>query len=1128
MKKLILLFIAIFIVEGSYALDSIGSYHTSFLVEYSNKSTQILQLKHIYSYAYTSTDNYTHDFTTYNAGFTEETNDDALIPDSISTKCSIRFFTYAEALHETYANSKAITTNIEFKPGKIHLGRSEVQGKCNNVYSPLYGQNIKYFDANYYIQIQPDRIKCKKTNTNGDTIYIHYDEPIRIEATKGFPKETYKWRYSYKNAQGETKRGIFTPYKVEDNGATIYVKGSDFLSESTFYELVYLDKTITITPDGADGYYKPISFDKINLTPQPYAPKITNVTFKNPKCPNNPATNVTVHLSRPIAQGESIILQFIDTSDTQQRIEIDASICGSDKIKVDSIEAKRWEIKHLKTTYKNIKGEDVSSHSEGEGMHAYIEITSPDPLSLKTKNSIKTLCSGDSNGKISCHITGGTGSKTYSLYRDDELIKTQTKDSSDVCVFTELAKGTYTISTTDINGCRYEKDTSIAVEEPKPILINAYVDSIPKCQGLSDGSISYNTSGGTGDIKCYLQNFAHVLKDSTYSKSFSKLSAGTYYLSATDANGCVSDTITTILSEPEALFLSLDTKNVTINGYDNGRLSASFSGGSGSYTLYFLNKSEDFLFPVENLLLSNRLTAGEGTVILHDSNNCSTSATYNITEPDTISAVVKQIDVIKCFGDNTASLQIDSIAGGMGGYTVELIGPDNFTSKDRLISNLSAGEYWIFVRDSVGAVTDYEIRIDEPSKINLLSSVTNTACVGEASGSILLNANGGIAPYKFFLNDSTNTSGEYYDLPVGLYSVSVKDENSCTTDSIIEVKTLSDINLNVISSSPTCYGIDNGTISISIDNGANPYSVSIANVNFSQVENNLELTDLKAGYYNIEVRDSLGCIKTAESFLTQPTEFNIELPEKIYLCNEQSEVINIENERVTNVDWYLNNDLVHTGLNNVLSQEGVYKLHFLYDKQCHSFEIIEVDTINKKVDANFLVAEDIPINDDAHLINITSKEDYDYIEWVYPENDAWVYDEDEHSFQLVFLNEGTYQVGMIAHKDKCEASLFKTIKTFTPEKGITIEENSYNITQLSIDKSPNNGTFTSHIEMSAKADVILYLYDASTGHIIATEQGKDNKTYDIPFSVTTLAGEYILLLIVSEWEKSSWIKMLIK
>lgn len=287
------------------------------------------------------------------------------------------------------------------------------------------------------------------------------------------------------------------------------------------------------------------------------------------------------------------------------------------------------------------------------------------------------------------------------------------------------------------------------------------------------------------------------------------------------------------------------------------------------------------------------------------------------------------------------------------------------------------------------------------------------------------------------------------------------------------------------------------------------------------------MSELSAGEYSVIVQDAAGCVEKVDTTLYKPEEFNIELPEKLYLCIDQYYPITLENTRIDSAVWYFKDKEYSKSLKTRLRKEGLYNLDIAYDKYCHEYKTIKVDTINKSVKANFLVAEDIPINDDAHLINITSKEDYDYVEWVYPENDAWVYGEDEYSFQLVFLNEGTYQVGMISHKDKCEASLFKTIKTFTPKEGITIEENSYNITRFSIDKSPNNGTFTTHIELSAKADVILYLYNASTGHVIASEQDKGNKTYDIPFSVTTAAGEYILLLIVPEWEKSSWIKMLI-
>ena len=921
--------------------------------------------------------------------------------------------------------------------------------------------------------------------------------------------------------------GNFTPFKKEDNGATIYVKGSDFLSVSDFHDLVYREENISIMPDGASENNKPLSFTSVNLTAKPSAPNITKVTFDKPKCPNKPATNIIVYLDRPIAKGENIILQFIDESN-QKKVDINTSICGSNEIKVNSIEARKWKIIYLKTTYKNKSGKDISSDSEGDKMRAQIEITTPEQLSLNFKKSTKTKCYGDSNGEISCHIKGGTGSKTYSLSRENVLVKTLIKGNSEDCEFKGLSAGTYSISATDANGCKTEKEETITISEPQPVTISASVESNPKCYGSSEGFIKYETSGGTGNIKCYLQNLLHEVKDSTYSNSFSGLSAGTYYLNATDANGCMSNTIETRLEEPDALYLSLETQNVTINDTNNGRLSASFGGGTGSYTLYYLGKNEKFPFPIEDKLLGNNLSKGEGTITLYDSNGCAISENYNITEPDTISAVIKQIDFIKCFGDRTASLQIDSIAGGMGGYTIEWIGPDDFTSKDTSISNLPAGEYWVFVKDSVGAVTKYEVTIEEPNKIKILTSITNSACVGEGTGSILLSADGGTTPYIFSLENNTDNSGKYHNLPVGIYAVSVKDENGCTTDSIVEIKTLSDINLNVKSSSPSCYNIKNGTISISIENGIGPYYISCGNDIYENIKDNLRLTNLKAGSYNIEVIDSLGCSKTTETILTKPKKINIELPEKIYLCEGQSETINIENERVTNVDWYLNEELIHTGFNNTLTQEGVYKLDFTYGKQCHSYGEIEVDTINRKVDANFLVAAEIPVNDDAHLLNITKVENYDYQEWVYPLSDAWVYGEDENSLQLVFLKDGVWDVGLISYLDKCKASLFKTVKTFTPDNSSISEDNTYHISELSIDKSPNNGKFTAKIELSDKTDIKLYLYNASNGHIIDTKDVSGEKIYEIKFDVFTTSGEYILLAIAPAWQKSKWIKMIIK
>ena len=1137
MKKIILIIILSqfsFLLWAANNDNGESKYIAKFYIEYDNVDNYLLnipcQIEHHLDFEH-SLDNKSIGFSFFHNSFGQNSYYTYEFPPK-EEKYNLNFYSNISSQNNTnsitideYEYKKYVNYTYT-KPCKHKLGESTITLKIKNSFN---GSNTyRTIKISYFLEIRPYKINCTYINPTFSNNIILYDEPICINATAGFPKELYQWLFSYKNSKGRTIKGTFTPFKTEDNGATIYVKGSDFLSESTFYDLVYNDEPITISPNGGTDVNIPLNFNSINLTATPSAPNITKVTFDKPKCSNTPATNVTVHLSRPIAQGENIILQLIDFSDNQKKNEINASICGSDKISIGSIEAKKWEVIHFKTTYKNITGEDVSSNSEGDGMHAYIEITAPDPLSLKTKNSVNTRCSGDSNGTISYHITGGTGNKTYTLSSNNTQIESITQDSSEVCTFKDLKAGTYYISTTDANGCESENKEEITIGEPTPVTLSASVDSNPKCQGSYDGGLSYNTSGGTGNIKCYLQNLLHEVIDSTYSNSFSRLSAGTYYLSAKDTNGCLSDTISTFISEPEALFLSLETKNNTKKGGKSGELFATFGGGTEPYILDYAFGKTDSISAKIDTLLSKTLPAVDTLVVLSDKNGCITSKEFSITEPDSLKAVVRQVDFIKCYGDSTASLEIESITGGTPPYYIKWSHFDLDLENKYKIDNLPASSYMLKVKTGYQDSIFISVDIDEPSKIKLLPSVTNTACVGEASGSILLNANGGTAPYKFSLNEQYSSSGEYNQLEAGYYNISVEDENGCKTEDSVEVKTLSDINLNVTSSSPTCYGIDNGSIFITIDNGESPYSVHIADKDYSEVKGNLNLEDLKAGYYNIEVKDSLGCIKTADAILTEPTEFNIELPEKIYLCNDQSEVVNIENERITNVDWYLNNDLVHTGLNNTLTQEGVYKLDFLYDNLCHSFGEIEVDTINKKVDANFLVAAEIPINDDAHLLNITKAENYDYQEWIYPTNDAWIYGEDENSLQLVFLKEGSWNVGLISYLDKCTASQFKTVKTFIPDSNFEQEENTYLISELSIDKSPNNGKFTAKIELSDKTDIKLYLYNASNGHIIDFKEATGEKSYEVSFSVSTTTGEYILLAVAPTWQKSKWIKMIIK
>lgn len=1110
--------------------DTIGMYIATFSVDYKNIDSYLasvgnISIKHYLSLA----NNKNKDITFYihHSGFKQNSYYTREIPIEESVY-NLNFYTdfsstvYSVRIDESIYSHNL--KNINIKPYNDNLGKGNFKIYIKNTF--IGNTTSKTFTIDYNLEIRPKEIKCRIS----DEIKLLYEDTICIRATKGFPKEIYKWRYSYKNTQGKSIEGTLIPYKIEDNGATIYVKGSDFLSESDFYDLVYSQESITIAPDGTSDYNKPLYVSGVNLTAIPSAPRILDVKYDSAICSYSSAKDVTIYFNRHIAKGENLVLEFSKIDNPKEQITRQVTNQDGDKFVLPELYPDKWKVNFLQSRYIDKEGKDTYSFSDGDLMDTIFTITAPEAISINNISNTKTSCMGRSDAMVSCEVNGGTGEKTCSLYSSDKKFISHGTFQDGKFLFTGLSKGSYYLEATDENGCISERSNSIEILEPEPLKIEVSDITDLRCYGDSVGVISYATFGGTGNKTVFLKYpNGYVKENDKDSNSFSDLSAGTYYLSATDENGCVTNKDTEFeISEPDSLWLELTTTDATIFGDCNGTLSASFGGGTDSYTIKYLENENTYSWPQENIELSKYLCAGESEVTLIDGNNCTTTKKYIINQPDPLTARVIQVDTIKCYGESTASLKVDSITGGMGGYTIQWGGSGDFKSQDTLISNLSAGYYWITLGDSVGAEIEYEILIDQPKKIELYSTdIKPVFCSGDSTGSISLIAEGGTLPYKFFLEDTLSTSGEYASLPAGIYTARVEDNNNCITEGLFTIETLSTLTAKISAGSPKCDYLNDGFIDLSVENGLEPYKITWYAEDKALMEDIFKMSELSAGEYSVIVQDAAGCVEKVDTTLYKPEEFNIELPEKLYLCIDQTYQITLENTRIDSAVWYFKDKEYSKSLKTRLRKEGLYNLDIAYDKYCHEYKTIKVDTINKSVKANFLVAEDIPINDDAHLINITSKEDYDYVEWVYPENDAWVYGEDEYSFQLVFLNEGTYQVGMISHKDKCEASLFKTIKTFTPKEGISIEENSYNITRFSIDKSPNNGTFTTHIELSAKADIILYLYNASTGHVIASEQDKNNKTYDIPFSVTTAAGEYILLLIVPEWEKSSWIKMLI-
>lgn len=469
------------------------------------------------------------------------------------------------------------------------------------------------------------------------------------------------------------------------------------------------------------------------------------------------------------------------------------------------------------------------------GCLASNSVTVTQPAQITSVITSTNSTCGNANGIASVTVTGGISPYTYSW----------TPTGGTNALSTGLLAGSYVVLITDANGC--QSSQSANVNDSGGPIASIFSTSNVQCHGGNDGSATAGVIGGLAPITYSWSPYGGT------SATASGLTAGIYYVTVTDANGCISlATTSPEITEPTAITSIITSSNVSCNGGTNGTATVSASGGNPGYTYNWLPS-------VTSGSVISGLNANTYSVEIKDANNCILTSTYSISEPTAPVSIAVSSTSVTCFGGNNGGASALA-SGGTGPYFYNWV-PGNFFGSH--ISNLSTGIYSVNVTDLNGCIETNTITVTEATPIILNTGSVNSNC-SLANGQVSVTATGGSGTYTYSWSPSGGTGNIETNLLAGTYSIEVIDANNCVANAAL---LLADNASPILSISETasvsCFGGSDASLTSNIIGGSAPFTYTWApNGGNNQVAN-----ALASNTYSVFVTDANGCTATASSSL---------------------------------------------------------------------------------------------------------------------------------------------------------------------------------------------------------------------------------------------------------------------
>jgi len=458
-----------------------------------------------------------------------------------------------------------------------------------------------------------------------------------------------------------------------------------------------------------------------------------------------------------------------------------------------------------------------------------IAVTEP-PVMNTNATVTNESCGGSCDGMIVIAPSGGVPSYTYLWLHDNS-----TNDT-----LSNLCAGSYTVVTTDMNGCSITDTIDIT----SPAVLTLVLDSTNVlCNGACNGTATATVGGGTLAYT-YAWSYNGTAQPTLLLPNIINLCPGVWKLCVTDANGCsICDSVN--ITEPTALTSTTSQTNIDCFGNCNGIAIITGAGGSLPYT-YSWNTT-----PTQTNDTIDSLCVGVYSGVVIDANGCTDTSVVTIISPTQITAVITSTNPL-CNGDCNGTAT--AVASGGTGLTYSYSWNSTPTQPSAFADSLCSGSYQVTITDSLGCSVNQSVTLTDPAILLASPTSTSPTCNNGCNGSVTATPSGGTPGYTYLWNPGGSSSQTVNNLCPNTYTLVVTDANSCTDTQTVVLNNPAAIDAVISTANASC-GVANGTATVNPITGTPGYTyVWSPNVSVTN-----SATNLTAGVYSVTVTDANGC-----------------------------------------------------------------------------------------------------------------------------------------------------------------------------------------------------------------------------------------------------------------------------